>query len=117
MLREAEAFDRLAAVNLWALVPKPAAKQSKMVSRAPKALPVTQFRSPTFDELDAPRVPVRPTPRPAPTVPVVDSPPRGTAAYDAYLREMLNTTTQGIASGVGSFSDAGEPARRAESTR
>ena len=39
-------------------------------------------------------------------------PPRGTAAYDAYLREMLNGTTQGIAPGVGSFSDAGEPARR-----
>jgi hypothetical protein len=39
-------------------------------------------------------------------------PPRGTAAYDAYLREMLNATTQGIAPGVGSVSEAGEPARR-----
>ena len=115
--REAEAFDRLAAVNLRALVPKPAAKQSKTVSRAPKALPVAQFRSPTFDELAAPRVPVRPTPRPAPTAPVGGPPPRDTPEYYAYLKGVINGTTQGIAPGVGSFSDAGEPARRTESTR
>jgi hypothetical protein len=42
----------------------------------------------------------------------VGPPPRGTAAYDAYLREMLNGTTQGVVPGVGSFSEAGEPARR-----
>ena len=115
--REAAAFDRLAAVNLRALVPKPAAKQSKTVSRAPKALPVAQFRSPTFDELAAPRVPVRPTPRPAPTAPVEGPPPRDTPEYYAYLKGVINGTTQGIAPGVGSFSDAGEPARRKESTQ
>ncbi len=45
------------------------------------------------------------------------SPSRGTPAYDAYLRKMLNGTTQGIAPGIGSFSDAGEPARRTELTQ
>jgi hypothetical protein len=51
-------------------------------------------------------------PRATESGPAIGPPPRGTAAYEAYLREMLNGTTQGIASGVGSLSEAGEPARR-----